>query len=445
MYQEYSQLIVYRQYPKNSILRELCEIYYDFDEKRCSHTVLIDRIHSQIKALLDLSTSLGFDGNLWHCYLTWLLLTNENSFTLTNEKREVQEGSIKQFVLHDLAIYKELFDYDFHHLQKVLHINCFDIISAYQAIEKPSRMCDLHTSSVIRQICRQLEQASDAQAMYDVLTAFYQQYGIGMFAMNRAFRFDRKQDGELRFLPIRNMDRVTLDDLVGYQLQKKLLVENTKAFVEGRNANNVLLYGDSGTGKSTSIKAIVNAYYDQGLRMIEIYKHQFRDLSDLIARLKKRNYRFIIYMDDLSFEDFETEYKFLKAVIEGGVETRPDNILIYATSNRRHLIKETWGDRSDMSEDELHHSDTIQEKLSLAARFGLSICYERPNQKNYFEIVLALAKRYPEITLSEEELIAEARKWELSHGGMSGRAAQQLIYDLSGKAMIQKWKDEKKC
>ena len=141
---------------------------------------------------------------------------------------------------------------------------------------------------------------------------------------------------------IRDRDTVVLDDLVGYQMQKDLLVDNTRAFVEGRNANNVLLYGDSGTGKSTSIKAIVNAFYDQGLRMIEIYKHQLRDLSDLIAHLKKRNYRFIIYMDDLSFEDFETEYKFLKAVIEGGVETRPDNILIYATSNRRHLIKETW-------------------------------------------------------------------------------------------------------
>ena len=153
-------------------------------------------------------------------------------------------------------------------------------------------MCDLHTSSVIRQICRQLEQASDAQAMYDVLTAFYQQYGIGMFAMNRASDLTANRTESCVFLPIRNMDRVTLDDLVGYQLQKKLLVENTKAFVEGRNANNVLLYGDSGTGKSTSIKAIVNAYYDQGIRMIEIYKHQFRDLSDLIARLKKKKLSF---------------------------------------------------------------------------------------------------------------------------------------------------------
>ena len=140
------------------------------------------------------------------------------------------------------------------------------------------------------------------------------------------------------------------------------LVDNTEAFVQGRKANNVLLFGDSGTGKSTSIKAIVNAYYDQGLRMIEIYKHQFRDLSNVIAQIKNRNYRFIIYMDDLSFEEHEIEYKFLKAVIEGGVETKPENILIYATSNRRHLIKETWNDRNDMEyENDLHRSDTMEE------------------------------------------------------------------------------------
>ena len=138
-------------------------------------------------------------------------------------------------------------------------------------------------------------------------------------------------------------------------------------------------------------------------------------------------------MDDLSFEEFEIEYKFLKAVIEGGVETKPDNVLIYATSNRRHLVKETWNDRDDMSDDGLHHSDTMQEKLSLVARFGLSICYEKPNQKNYFHIVCELAKKHPELKMSEEELCAEARKWELSHGGTSGRAAQQLINYLLGK------------
>ena len=171
--------------------------------------------------------------------------------------------------------------------------------------------------------------------------------------------------------------------------------------------------------------------------MIEIYKHQFRDLSTVIAQVKNRNYRFIIYMDDLSFEEFEIEYKFLKAVIEGGMETKPDNVLIYATSNRRHIIRETWSDRSDVEQNEgMHRSDTMQEKLSLVARFGVTISFSRPSQKEYFRIVMELAKRYPGITLSEEELCAEANKWELSHGGISGRTAQQFINYIAGKERV---------
>jgi hypothetical protein len=229
------------------------------------------------------------------------------------------------------------------------------------------------------------------------------------------------------------MDKVMLDDLIGYEIQKKKLVDNTESFVSGRKANNVLLFGDSGTGKSTSIKAIVNEYYDRGLRMIEIYKHQFKDLSAVIAAIKNRNYRFIIYMDDLSFEEFEIEYKFLKAVIEGGVETKPDNILIYATSNRRHLIKETWNDRDDVEMDNgMHRSDTMEEKLSLVNMFGVTINYSKPSQKEYFGIVIGLARKAG-LTLTDEELRAQANAWELSHGGISGRTAQQFINYLSGQ------------
>ena len=183
------------------------------------------------------------------------------------------------------------------------------------------------------------------------MTSFYRDIGVGAFGLNKAFRFRDLPSGNVEFMPINNMDTVVLDDLVGYELQKEKLIANTKAFVKGQRANNVLLFGDSGTGKSTSIKAIVNEFYSEGLRMIEIYKYQFRFLSQVIAQIKNRNYKFIIYMDDLSFEEDESDYKFLKALIEGGVETRPDNILIYATSNRRHLIKETWRDRSDVEQD----------------------------------------------------------------------------------------------
>ena len=217
----------------------------------------------------------------------------------------------------------------------------------------------------------------------------------------------------------------------GYELAKQKLIDNTEAFVNGKQANNCLLYGDAGTGKSSSIKGILNEYYDQGLRMIEVYKHQFQDLNELIAQIKNRNYKFIIYMDDLSFEEFEIEYKYLKAVIEGGLEKRPDNILIYATSNRRHLIKEDYSDKEGTRQD-MHTSDTVQEKLSLVYRFGVSIYFGAPDKKEFQKIVSTLAERYG-VTLSEEELLAEANKWELSHGGLSGRTAQQFIDYLLGK------------
>jgi predicted AAA+ superfamily ATPase len=278
----------------------------------------------------------------------------------------------------------------------------------------------------------QLDAAKDENEFFDAVTAFYRDYGVGMFGLNKAFRIIEHEDGPVGFHPINNMDKVMLDDLIGYEIQKKKLVDNTKAFVEGRRANNCLLFGDSGTGKSTCIKAIVNEFYPQGLRMIEIYKHQFKNLSNVIAQIKNRNYKFIIYMDDLSFEEFEIEYKFLKAVIEGGVETKPDNILIYATSNRRHLIKETWSDRDDMeSGNGLHRSDTMEEKLSLVHRFGVTISFSKPSQQEYFRIVTGLARKNG-ITMSDEELKAGANKWELSHGGISGRTAQQYVTYLLG-------------
>ena len=326
----------------------------------------------------------------------------------------------------------DLFHYDFSALEEYLGIDCFSRISNYQAIGKKELMYNKNVSQKVQALSRRLEEAQDENEFFDCVTGFYKDYGVGMFGLNKAFRIQSRNDGRVDFVAINNMDAVMLDDLIGYELQKKKLVENTLAFVQGKKANNVLLFGDSGTGKSTSIKAIVNEFYDQGLRMIEIYKHQFKDLSSVIAQIKNRNYRFIIYMDDLSFEEFEVEYKFLKAVIEGGVETRPDNILIYATSNRRHLIKENWNDRSDMEhENGMHRSDTMEEKLSLVNRFGVTICYSKPSQKEYFHIVEGLARRAG-ITMPEEMLRAEANKWELSHGGISGRTAQQFINYLLG-------------
>ncbi len=224
---------------------------------------------------------------------------------------------------------------------------------------------------------------------------------------------------------------MNLSDLVGYEIPKKKLTDNTDAFVEGRKANNCLLFGDAGTGKSSCIKAIANEYYEKGLRVIEVYKHQFQDLNHVIGLIKNRNYRFIIYMDDLSFEEFETEYKYLKAVIEGGLEKKPENVLIYATSNRRHLIRENYRDKEEVRQD-MHTSDTVQEKLSLVYRFGVTIYFGAPDKKQFQEIVEVLAQREG-VKLSREELASQANQWELSHGGLSGRSAQQFIDYLSGR------------
>ena len=286
-------------------------------------------------------------------------------------------------------------------------------------------------------LARDLSRTGTAKEMKDILTEFYGKYGVGRLGLHKCFRIGHGTQGEVRIEPIPRIAHVRLDDLVGYELQKKKLRENTDAFVAGKKANNCLLFGDAGTGKSSCIKAIANEYYDKGLRVIEVYKHQFQDLHETIARIKGRNYKFIIFMDDLSFEDFEIEYKYLKAVIEGGLEKKPENVLIYATSNRRHLIRENYGDKtedgrlSDIRQD-MHTSDTVQEKLSLAYRFGVTIYFGTPDKKQFQGIVKALAQRYG-IGMPEEELLLEANQWELSHGGLSGRTAQQFIDYVLGK------------
>ena len=433
MYRDIAKLIMYGDIDEDCILYQMGEIFREFEEGTQSNAVLIRKVYTQIKRLLTVATDFGFDKNLWHNYLAYFLITNENPFSITCEKIGANDGSVNHFAKNDFAAIKNLFEYDFSEIEKSLGIDCFTQISNYRAIEKKELMYNKNVSEKVQALSSRMEQAKDVEGFFTAVTEFYRDYGVGMFGLNKAFRIQDRTDSKLVFLPINNMDKVMLSDLVGYEIQKKKLVDNTRAFVEGKKANNVLLFGDSGTGKSTSIKAIVNEFYDQGLRMIEIYKHQFKDLSNVIAAVKNRNYKFIIYMDDLSFEEFEIEYKFLKAVIEGGVETKPDNILIYATSNRRHLIRETWSDRNDVQQDEgMHRSDTMQEKLSLVNRFGVTINYSKPSQKEYFDIVIHLAAKAG-IKMSEDELKAEANKWELSHGGISGRTAQQFIYYLQGQ------------
>ena len=429
MNQIISNLLVYGQLPEDSILWQFADICEKLKSGTESRENLRTRVFGQVKNLLTVATDYAFDKNLWHNYLTFLLMTSENPFSLVCEKMGAQEGTVNCFVKHDFETFMKLFDYDFSWLEEELSVDCFTHLTHYKAIHKKELMYNKNVSEKVRALSEKLETSRDSEEFFRHVTDFYRDYGVGMFGLNKAFRMKGNEDGSIEFLPINNMDTVMLDDLIGYEIQKRKLVENTRAFVEGKAANNVLLFGDSGTGKSTSIKAIVNQFYPQGLRMIEIYKHQFKNLSTIIARIKNRNYKFIIYMDDLSFEEFEVEYKFLKAVIEGGVETKPDNVLIYATSNRRHLIKETLSDRNDMEHGEdMHRSDTMEEKLSLVNRFGLSIFYAKPDKNGFNDMAVKLARRagITEEEMSDEEIRYEANRFEMRGGGLSGRTAQQF-------------------
>ena len=383
-----------------------------------------------LNEMIELAGGYGFEGNLWHNFLTFLLANSENAYSTACEIVGEVDGSINAAALHDLKIFKELYDYDLHILEEQIGTKFMFMIEDYRHTNGHGKVFNKRIRDRICDLSRALGAAADEAEFKKVLTEFYKEFGVGKLGLHKAFRVEHPEEG-VQIVPITNIAHVHLDDLVGYEMAKQKLLDNTEAFVSGKKANNCLLFGDAGTGKSSSIKAILNQYYDRGLRMIEVYKHQFQDLNDVIAQIKNRNYKFIIYMDDLSFEEFEIEYKYLKAVIEGGLEKKPDNILIYATSNRRHLIRETFKDKADRDE-ELHTNDTVQEKLSLVARFGVTIYFGKPDKKEFQKIVRTLAGRNG-VQMPEDELLLEANKWELNHGGLSGRTAQQFIDYLLGR------------
>ena len=421
--------ILYRDFEQGEILEAMTELMEDI-----THPKVLSGKEGQyffcVHQMVEMAGAYGFSGNLWHNYLTFLLVNKENAFSTACEIVGPVEGSINALAVHDFSIFKELFDFDFSRFEEVYPSLDVRLITDYRNINEGSKVFNKRIRDRICQLALRLGQAADAEEFMADMVQFYKEFGVGKLGLHKAFRVDGTVS-PARIVPITNIAHVQLEDLVGYETAKKKLIENTEAFVAGRPANNCLLFGDAGTGKSSSIKGILNRYYEQGLRIIEVYKHQFKDLNDIIVQIKNRNYRFIIYMDDLSFEEFEIEYKYLKAVIEGGLERKPDNILIYATSNRRHLVREQFSDKEGRRDD-LHASDTVQEKLSLVYRFGVTIFFCAPDKKQFQNIVRVLAERYG-IKMPEEELMLEANRWELNHGGLSGRTAQQFIDYIRGK------------
>lgn len=367
-----------------------------------------------LSELVSIAAKEDWQGNLWHCCLTQALAESENPFSLACERRPAPADSLWELALEDMELFYSLFALE-------LNEGPWELLRRF-------RVDRARGDGQRMKLTETLEKAATPQAMLEGLCAFYRDRGVGLLGLGQVFRAEERAGGA-RLFPVEDRPDVRLNDLVGYEKQKEQLRNNTLAFLKGGRGNNVLLYGDAGTGKSTSIQAIVNEYAPEGLRLIEVYKDQYELIPDILRQVKGRNYRFILFLDDLSFEEQETSYKYLKAVMEGGAEAAPENVRIYATSNRRHLVREMWNDRTDMEHDgDIHRSDTMEEKLSLASRFGLQIFYPAPTFEEYQGIVSALALRGGAGSkLTPAQLRAAAATWQVRSGSRSGRTARQFI------------------
>ncbi|HEY5037720.1 MAG TPA: ATP-binding protein, partial [bacterium] len=285
-----------------------------------------------------------------------------------------------------------------------------------------------------KKIKEKLLSESKGNALLAEVAEHFYQNGWGLFGNYRAFRWENHGGGKGALVGIESADPIRLENLVGYDEIRKPLIENIEAFVSGKLANNVLLYGERGTGKSSHVKALLNAFGDRGLRLVEVHPDGLKEFPEILKPLRGRREKFILFVDDLSFEDNETSYKGLKALLEGNVEATPANVILVATSNRRHLVREFFSEREEgvRKDSEIHGQDTVEEKLSLSDRFGVVVSFYTPNQETYLKIVESWAK-VEGIKLPVKELHAQALLWARQNNGPSGRTARQFVNHLKGK------------
>lgn len=399
-----NSLVVYKNIKNNKIILMLRNIlekednYEDFAEL--------------ISELTSMAEESGYCGNLFKGYITHIMLKAENTFTLLAEKC----CDVKNTSLYRLA------ERDINTIKDIANINLMDLPDSKYMAEQLEEV--MNYSPVNNRADGELIRDN---FNIDDIVAFHNKYGCGDVSIYRAFRYD---DVKKALVGIEHPDPITFDNLIGYEAQTKQLIDNTLAFINGYASNNVLLVGARGTGKSSSVKALINKYFEAGLRLVEIKKEQIEILPEILKLLRPRGRKFIIFIDDLSFDEGEIQYKYMKSLLEGSSEGKPDNVVFYATSNRRHLIQEKWTDRASGDRDaEIHTADNLNEKLSLSDRFGITITYPKPTPKEYVNIVSGLAKERG-IVISEEELRQKAMQWELQQKGMSGRTAKQFVNHL---------------
>lgn len=354
----------------------------------------------------------------WEDYLITQLLFSKNPFTRLAEVREFEDlpPALIAAVRHDLQLLQSLYECSSASLsewiQGVAHMPISPVVWY-----KEQELVGVQTKFAT--YLQELDNWGDA---VEELAAYYRQCGSGLFAEYRALRWQAGQ-----FIGIRYSDPIKLSALVGYESQKDALLKNTEFLLSGERALHVLLYGSRGSGKSSLVKSLLNEYSNRSLRLLEVAKSDLKDLPEIVEHLRGVSQKFIIFVDDLSFEEDDDAFKALKVVLEGNLTARPQNVVVYATSNRRHLIREFFVDRpAPKNNEEIHAWDTMQEKLSFSDRFGLTLTFEPANQKTYLKIVQHLAAQ-AEINITQEDLEFQALQWATRHNGRSGRTARQFI------------------
>ena len=288
------ECILYRNFDNGEVLDRMTSLMNSYEAGEEGFENRKEEFFHMAGSLVEMAGMYGFSGNLWHTYLTQLLVNHENAFSTASEIRGAVEGSINHLALHDFGIFKELYDFDLSVFDRVFGTDCADFLCNYVNTGCNSKVYNQRICDRICDMSKTLAEASTVEEFMADMVQFYKDFGVGKLGLNKAFRIEHGKDGKPMIVPITRIAHVNLDDLVGYEIPKQKLIENTEAFVRGRKANNCLLFGDAGTGKSSSIKGILNRYYDEGLRIIEVYKHQFQDLNDVIAQIKNRNYKFIL-------------------------------------------------------------------------------------------------------------------------------------------------------
>ncbi len=359
----------------------------------------------------------------WQSHLVGRVLDDENALSLGAERGDARPAVLEQ-ARRDLHTLRELFALDAEAL-----LDAIEAVPGLSGVWAPwENPGSAEDDSPRRALAGKLAAAGDWGSLAGTLATHYALHGAGLFGRYRAFRWE---SGRLRAVP--HPDPVRLSALIGYEREREPLVKNTERLLAGLPSHHALLYGLPGTGKSSTVKAILNEYADRGLRLIELAKEDLKELPRVLEVLRGRGSRFVLFVDDLSFEEDEIEYKTLKALLEGSVEEPPTNVRVYATSNRRNLIRERFSEREEGgAADDVHGRDTMQEKLSLAARFGLRLTFPSPNQKRYLEIVSGLARERG-LKASPDELRERALLWDRWHAGRSGRTARQFIDELEAE------------